>query len=78
MRSWEVEREVGDLLFAVTQLARILQLDPESALRVANQKFKQRFQLLEAELARRGKRVEECALGDLDAVWNSIKGQEKA
>ncbi len=72
----QTEEEVGDLLFAVANLARFLRLDPESCLRRANQKFKRRFQALEREVERLGKRVHECREEELDQVWNKVKAQE--
>lgn len=71
-----VEDEVGDLLFAAANLARYLRTDPESCLRRANQKFKRRFQRLEEEVARRGKRVRECSAAELDSVWEELKTRE--
>src|SRR5207245_1516614 len=64
-----IEEEVGDLLFAAANLARFLGSDPESCLRSANQKFKRRFQTLEREVAKLGKRVHECGPEELDRVW---------
>ena len=70
------EDEVGDLLFAVANLARFLRFDPESCLRRANQKFKRRFQALEVEVEKRGRRVEDCSAEELDKLWNKVKAQE--
>lgn len=75
-RRAEVEEEVGDLLFAVANLARFLRSDAESCLRRANRKFKRRFQALEAEVARRGKRVRDCSAEELDAIWEQVKAAE--
>ncbi len=71
-----VEEEVGDLLFAAANLARYLHTDPESCLRRANQKFKRRFQLMEEEVTRRGKRVRECSPAELDSIWEELKTRE--
>ena len=71
------EEEVGDLLFAVSNLARFLKSDPESCLRRANRKFQRRFRALEREAARRGRRVRECGPEELDAIWDQVKRQEK-
>ena len=71
-----IEEEVGDLLFAAANLARFLGSDPESCLRSANQKFKRRFQTLEREVAKLGKRVHECGPEELDRVWNAVKEHE--
>lgn len=69
----EAEEEVGDLMFSVANLARYLRSDPESCLRRANRKFQRRFQALEREVARRGKRVRDCSPEELDAIWESVK-----
>jgi nucleoside triphosphate diphosphatase len=71
-----IEEEVGDLLFASANLARFLRFDPESCLRRANRKFKRRFQALEDEIAKRGKRFEECSAEELDGLWNDVKAEE--
>jgi len=72
----ELEEEVGDLMFAVANLTRQVNSDPESCLRGANQKFRRRFQALEAEVKRRGKSVRECTPQELDDIWESVKAQE--
>jgi MazG family protein len=72
-----LKEEVGDLMFAVANLTRQVRSDPESCLRAANQKFRRRFQALEAEVSRRGKSVRECSPQELDDVWESVKAQEK-
>ena len=72
-----VEEEVGDLLFAVANLARFLRFDPESCLRRANQKFQRRFQAMEQEILKRGKQLKECSLDEMEAVWGEIKAAER-
>lgn len=72
-RSPRIEEEIGDLMFAVANLTRFLKYDPETCLRRANQKFKQRFQALEQEVVRRGREMRECPLEELDAIWNEVK-----
>jgi nucleoside triphosphate diphosphatase len=72
-----LEEETGDLMFAVANLTRLVRSDPESCLRGANQKFRRRFQALEAEVKRRGKSVRTCTPGELDDVWEWVKAQEK-
>lgn len=71
-----LEEEVGDLLFAVANLSRFLHFDPESCLRRANQKFQRRFQAMEQEILKRGKRLKECTLEEMEAVWTEIKACE--
>jgi nucleoside triphosphate diphosphatase len=75
-RRARLEEEVGDLLFAAANLARFLRSDPESCLRRANQKFKQRFQALEQEVARHGKRLRDCNLEEMELLWNELKARE--
>ena len=69
--------EVGDLLFAVANLARHLGADPEATLRVANAKFERRFGAIERALAARGKSPREATLGEMDELWNEAKAAEK-
>lgn len=68
-----IEDEVGDLLFAVVNLARKCQLDAESALQAATDKFVRRFNLLEDELRARGKKLGDVDLAELDEIWSEIK-----
>ncbi|MBI2955878.1 MAG: nucleoside triphosphate pyrophosphohydrolase [Acidobacteria bacterium] len=68
-----LEDEVGDLLFVAVNVARYLGLDPAVALRRTNRKFTERFQLVERELARLGKRPEEATLEEMDALWERSK-----
>jgi len=69
--------EVGDLLFAVTNLARHLDADPEATLRATNQKFERRFASIEAALAARGKTPAQSTLAEMDALWDAAKAAEK-
>src|SRR5437588_5920850 len=68
-----IENEVGDLLFAVVNLARKCKLDAETALQAATDKFVSRFNLLEDELRAQGKKLGDVDLTELDAIWNEIK-----
>jgi nucleoside triphosphate diphosphatase len=70
--------EVGDLLFAVVNLARHLQADPEAVLRETNAKFERRFASIERALAARGKSPRQATLAEMDALWDEAKGAEKA
>ncbi len=65
--------ELGDLLFAVTNLARKLGFDSEAALRHCNAKFQRRFALVEQGLQNEGKTLEEASLEEMDARWNAAK-----
>jgi ATP diphosphatase len=69
--------EVGDLLFAVVNLARHLDADPEGILRATNQKFERRFGAIERALAERGKSPAQATLAEMDALWNEAKAAEK-
>jgi MazG family protein len=68
------EEEMGDLLFSIANLARKLGVEPESALRKANQKFSARFAALEAHLAAGGRSVHEASLEEMEEAWEAIKG----
>jgi ATP diphosphatase len=70
--------EVGDLLFAVVNLARHLDADPEGLLRATNRKFERRFASIERALAARGKSPKEASLAEMDALWDEAKAAEKA
>ncbi|UVE16621.1 nucleoside triphosphate pyrophosphohydrolase [Pseudomonas sp. LS44] len=72
-----IAEEVGDLLFAATNLARHLKVDPETALRAANSKFERRFRFIEQVLRERGVRPETCSLEELDGLWSDAKREEK-
>jgi ATP diphosphatase len=73
----KLEEEVGDLLFAVANLARHLKVDPESALRTANAKFIRRFKVIEETVAARGSSLEGASLDEMEAIWQSAKAGEK-
>jgi MazG family protein len=69
----KISEEMGDLLFAVVNLARKSGLDAESALQLATDKFVARFNKVEDELRARGKELGDVDLSELDAIWNEIK-----
>ena len=71
-----VEEEVGDLLFAIANLSRKLGVEPESALRRANDKFRDRFGHVEARITARGERMQDKSLDELDAEWRAVKAGE--
>lgn len=68
-----VEEEIGDLLFVVVNLARKLDVEPETALKKTNRKFRQRFKFIEESLKFKGKSLEESNLEEMDALWNEAK-----
>ncbi|MGB4075202.1 nucleoside triphosphate pyrophosphohydrolase [Pseudomonas sp.] len=72
-----ISEEIGDLLFVVSNLARHLKVDPETALRAANGKFERRFRFIEQALREAGRNMEDCALDELDALWGEAKKLEK-
>ncbi len=69
----EITEEIGDVLFAVTNLARHLDIDAEHALRCANDKFVSRFESIEMALHRRGSSPEEASLDDMEELWQAAK-----
>jgi nucleoside triphosphate diphosphatase len=70
--------EIGDLLFAVVNLARHLRADPEGVLRETNLKFERRFASIERALAARGKTPKDASLAEMDALWDEAKAAEKS
>lgn len=72
-----LEGELGDLLFAVVNLARRLEIDPEAALRATNVKFERRFRRIEALLAEQGKTPDQATLAEMDALWEQTKLEER-
>jgi len=69
----EITEEIGDLLFAVVNLARHLKVDPEQALRLANNKFTKRFNYIEADLEAKNKPIKNATLDEMDALWQEAK-----
>ena len=71
-----VEEEIGDLLFAVANLARKLGLEPEAALRAANRKFTRRFGAMQARLAQDDLALKDATLDQMEAAWQAVKIDE--
>jgi tetrapyrrole methylase family protein/MazG family protein len=69
-----IEDEIGDLLFAVVNLARKLGIDPDAALVKANEKFKGRFAEVERLATARGVELRRASLEELDKLWEEVKG----
>ena len=70
-----LEEEVGDLFFVLVNIARYLSLDPESALRKTNRKFKRRFQWMEKQLRAAGSGPERASMAELESLWQRAKVQ---
>jgi MazG family protein len=68
-----LEDEIGDLLFVLVNLARFVKVDPEQALRRTNAKFRKRFGFMERKLAERGKKLEDCNIQEMEALWQEAK-----
>lgn len=73
----EIESELGDLLFALVNYSRFLQVNPELALRKSTKKFTARFRGIEQALKKRGKRIEHSTLEEMDRLWEKHKRAER-
>jgi MazG family protein len=76
-RGANVAEEIGDLLFVIVNLARKLEVEPETALKRTNLKFRQRFRFIEDEMKRDGKEMENASLAEMDALWNKAKAAQR-
>ncbi|MBB5518609.1 nucleoside triphosphate pyrophosphohydrolase [Amphiplicatus metriothermophilus] len=72
-----IEDEFGDLLFVIANVARHLRVDPEAALRRANEKFARRFRHIETRLAAAGRDLAEASLDEMEALWTEAKRGER-
>ena len=70
-----LEDEIGDMFFVLVNIARYLKIDSESALKRSNRKFKSRFQYMENELAKQGRRIEQTTLEEMEALWQRAKSE---
>ncbi len=68
-----IEAELGDLFFSVVNVARYLDIDPETALRRTNRKFENRFHFIEAALAKQGRSPREATLAEMETLWAEAK-----
>lgn len=73
----EIERELGDCMFALVNVARKLDLDAETATLTCVHKFKSRFGYIEEQLAAAGKRLEDSDINEMDALWEAAKQHER-
>ncbi len=71
----KIEDEIGDLLFVIVNLARRFNVEPETALKKTNRKFRRRFKFIEDKLKESGKDIAEVGLETMDALWNEAKNQ---
>jgi uncharacterized protein YabN with tetrapyrrole methylase and pyrophosphatase domain len=72
-----LEGEVGDLFFVLVNIARYLSLDPESALKKTNRKFKRRFHWMEEQLRASGRTPEQVSMDELESLWRRAKQEEQ-
>jgi MazG family protein len=75
--STRVEEEMGDLLFSIVNLVRKLNVEPEAALRVANDKFQRRFDEMSRAIQTKGQRIQDLSLTDLEMYWQRAKAKTK-
>ncbi len=68
-----VREEIGDLLFAATNIARHMQVEPEAALKLTNRKFRRRFEYIETTLHQRGQQFDQTSIDELEALWQEAK-----
>lgn len=68
-----IDEEIGDLLFVVMNLARHLDVEPETALNKTNRKFRRRFKFIENRLKQDGRSIEQASLSEMDDLWNESK-----
>ena len=71
----EVAEEIGDLLFVIVNLARRLDVEPETALKTTNRKFRRRFKFIEQQLKEKDQALETASLEEMDELWNMAKSQ---
>jgi MazG family protein len=73
-----LEEEIGDLFFVLVNVARYLSVDPESALRKTNRKFRRRFRWMEARLRQTGRTPDQAPMEELESLWQQAKAEERA
>ena len=73
----KAEREFGDLLFAMVNVARLYKLKPDNALEKTNQKFTRRFNYLEQRATEQGKKLKDMTLAEMEAIWQESKKEDK-
>ena len=73
----ELEKEIGDVFFALTNYARFLGINPENALRISNKKFQIRFRYIEQKIKESGRQINESSLAEMDKYWEEAKSIKK-
>ncbi len=73
----EMEMEIGDLLFSIVNISRLLGINPEIALKRTNEKFKKRFEYIENKLKEKGKTLKETSLEEMDKLWEESKEENE-
>lgn len=73
----KIVEEFGDVLFALVNYARFIDVDPEMALDITNKKFIRRFQYIETEATELGRQLHDMTLEEMDSLWNKAKEQER-
>jgi uncharacterized protein YabN with tetrapyrrole methylase and pyrophosphatase domain len=73
----EIADEVGDLLFVAVNVARLLGVDPESALKASNRKFRRRFRHIEERLREQGRKPADSDHVEMDSLWDEAKARER-
>ena len=71
-----IEEEIGDVIFAVVNLARFLEISAENSLRKTNKKFINRFKKVEEGIKEQGKEIDDATLEEMDSIWNEAKRNE--
>jgi MazG family protein len=72
-----VIEELGDVMFSVVNVARFMKVDPAYALELTNAKFLRRFSTVEDEIVASGRRMKDCTLADMDAIWDRLRAEDK-
>ncbi len=75
-RADRIRDEMGDVLFTVVNLGRFVDIDAEHALNQTTEKFMRRFRAVEARIHAGGRKVQDCTLAELDAIWDAVKAEE--
>jgi len=72
----DIHKEIGDVLFSMANVSRLLRVNPEIALKQANRKFVDRFRSVEEKLKQEGKSIHQASLEEMDKIWEDIKNDE--